>query len=49
MWAAYLYELHHGKPLSRFAGCVTPEEVAWTHRLFTAALRSQDRSTTEPV
>lgn len=49
MWAAYLYELHHGKPLSRFAACVTPEEVAWTHRLFTAALRSQANGTTEPV
>ena len=41
MWAAFLYELHHGKPLSKFAGCVTPEEVALSHKLFTAALQSQ--------
>lgn len=40
MWAAYLYELHHGKPISRFAGCVTPEEAALSHDLFTAALES---------
>jgi len=49
MWAAFLYELHHGKPLSRFAACVTPAEVAATHRLFTAALRSQANGTTEAV
>ncbi|MBN1491516.1 MAG: Gfo/Idh/MocA family oxidoreductase [Phycisphaerae bacterium] len=40
MWAAYCYELHHGKPISRFAGCVTPDEVAMSHALFTAALVS---------
>ena len=40
MWAAYLYELQYGKPLHRFAGCVTPEETAMSHRLFTAALKS---------
>jgi predicted dehydrogenase len=41
MWAAFLHELVHGKPLKRFAGCVTPEETALSHRLFTAALESQ--------
>jgi predicted dehydrogenase len=41
MWAAFLYELHHGKPTSRFAGCVTPDEVALSHKLFTASLESQ--------
>ena len=41
MWAAFLYELHHGKPISKFAGCVTPDEVALSHELFTAALESQ--------
>jgi predicted dehydrogenase len=41
MWAAYLYELKHKHPLSRFAGCVTPEETALSHQLFTAALDSQ--------
>lgn len=40
MWAAFLYELEHGKPLSRFAGCATPQETALSHRLFTAALQS---------
>jgi predicted dehydrogenase len=40
MWAAFLYELAHGQPLKRFAGCATPEEAAWSHRLFTAALTS---------
>lgn len=49
MWAAFLYELVNGKPKSRFAGCVTPEEVAYTHRLFTAALKSQANGTTETV
>jgi len=41
MWAAFLYELAEGKPKSRFAACVTPDEVAYSHRLFTAALESQ--------
>ncbi len=41
MWAAFLYELEHGRRRSRFAGCVTPEETALSHRLFTAALQSQ--------
>jgi len=41
MWAAFLYELHHGRPLCRFAGCATPEEASLSHRLFTAALTSQ--------
>jgi len=41
MWAAFLHELHHGQPVNRFAGCVNPEEAALSHRLFTAALRSQ--------
>ncbi len=49
MWAAFLHELHTGKPKSRFAACVTPAEVAYSHRLFTAALKSQAKGTTEPV
>ncbi|MHB8861056.1 MAG: Gfo/Idh/MocA family protein [Pirellulaceae bacterium] len=40
MWAAFMYELIHGLPPKRFAGCVTLEEVALSHRLFTAALAS---------
>jgi len=49
MWAAFLYELSEGHVPSRFAGCVTPEEVALSHRLFTAALRSQKNDTVETV
>ncbi len=41
MIAGFLYELEHGRPLSQFAGCVTPEETRLSHRLFTAALESQ--------
>ena len=46
MWAAFLYELEHGKPLSKFSGCVTPEEVAASHDLFTLALESQTQGAT---
>ncbi len=49
MWAAFLYELTEGQPKSRFASCVTPEEAALTHRLFTAALRSHAQGTVETV
>jgi predicted dehydrogenase len=49
MWAAFLYELAHGQPASRFAGCVTPDEVAASHRLFTAALKSQRSDSVQPV
>ena len=41
MWAAFLCELEHGAPPKLFAGCVSPDEVAYSHRLFTAALKSQ--------
>ena len=46
MWAAFLYELAHGRPLKRFAGCVTPREAALSHSLFTAALESQKTGAT---
>ena len=46
MWAAFLHELAHRKPLKHFAGCVTPEETALSHRVFTAALESQRQSST---
>ncbi len=49
MWAAFLYELAHGKPIRKFAGCVTPDEALLSHRLFTAALISHTRQTTETV
>lgn len=40
MTAAFCHELVHGQPLRSSAGCVTPDETALSHRLFTAALRS---------
>lgn len=49
MWAAFLYELEHGKPPSKFSGCVTPDEVALSHRLFTAALESEKKKSTIEV
>jgi predicted dehydrogenase len=44
MWASYVYEIIKGQPLKRFAGCVTPEETAVSHQLFTAALESQHQT-----
>jgi len=49
MTAAFFYEIAHGRPLRPSAGCATPEETALSHRLFTAALRSQAATTTETV
>jgi predicted dehydrogenase len=49
MWAAFLHELVERQPLKRFAGCVTPEEAAQSHRLFTAALTSQKNQSVELV
>ncbi len=49
MWAAFLHELAHGKPIKPFAGCVTPDEAALSHRLFTAALASQKNQSTVEV
>lgn len=43
MFAAFLYEMKEGKPLKKFAGCVTPDETAISHRLFTAALESHKK------
>ena len=40
MWAAFLYEFEHGTPVGRFAGCVTLEETALSHRLFAASMES---------
>ena len=49
LWAAFLYELHHGKPISKFAGGVVPDEVALSHKLFTAALESQKTKSTVKI
>ena len=44
MWAAFIYEVTADERLKWFAGCVTPEETALSHELFTAALDSHCRS-----
>jgi len=50
MWAAFLDELAHGRDGMRQPfGCVTPQEAAFTHDLFTAALRSHSEPTVEAV
>ena len=49
MWAGFLHERTAGRPISRFAGLVTPEETALSHKLFTAALQSQRDGTTVRV
>jgi len=42
MWAAFLDELAHGREgMHQPFYCATPDEAAATHRLFTAALKSQ--------
>jgi len=50
MWAAFCDELAHGRDGMRQAfHCATPKEAAFTHRLFTAALRSQAERAVVPV
>jgi predicted dehydrogenase len=49
MWAAFVSELATGRAASRFAHCVTLEETALSHRLFTAALKSQQAQSVEQL
>jgi len=49
MLAAFTYEAAHGRPLRPSAGCLTPEDTALSHRLFTAALESHRRQATVDV
>ncbi len=49
MLAAFTYEAAHGRPLRPSAGCLTPEDTALSHRLFTAALESHRRQATIAV
>ncbi len=50
MWAAFLDELAHGRGGMRQPfHCVTPEEAALTHDLFTAALTADAEGTVEAV
>jgi predicted dehydrogenase len=41
MWAAFCDELVHGADINQPLRCVTPQEAADSHALFTAALESQ--------
>jgi len=49
MFAAFLDEVAHGDRMLGSFGCARPEEVAASHRLFTAALESQKMETTVPL
>jgi predicted dehydrogenase len=49
MWAAFCDELVNGPSMKQPFGCVTPEETAVSHRLFTAALKSQQTTQTIPI
>jgi predicted dehydrogenase len=49
MWAGFLYEFVNKKPYTKFTGCVTPEETAVSHNLFTAALLSNKEKTTVAI
>lgn len=46
MWASFCDELVHGTEMRQPLYCVTPEETAFSHKLFTAALLSQRTSQT---
>ena len=46
MWAAFLGELSGELPEGKFVPCVTPEETALSHKLFTAALESWKKTST---
>lgn len=46
MWAAFCDELVNGAKMKQPFHCVTPEEAAASHRLFTAALESQKTGST---
>jgi predicted dehydrogenase len=49
MWAAFLHELVEGQPAKRFASCATLSEASLSHRLFTAALKSQKHQSVENI
>lgn len=50
MWAAYLDELAHGRDgMQQPFYCATPTEAQQTHRIFTAALESQQEASTVPL
>jgi predicted dehydrogenase len=46
MWAAFIDELVNGENMQGPLGCVTPEEAARSHQIFTAALKAHEQGTT---
>jgi predicted dehydrogenase len=46
MWASFVTEITEGKPAGKFVSCVTPDEAALSHKLFTAALESWKNGST---
>ena len=49
LMAAFMYELDKGEPLSFAAACPSPEEMLGCHKLFTAALESNDNRTIQKI
>ena len=49
MWAAFCDEVAHGSAMTQPLHCVTPEESAVSHAVFTAALESQRTGRTVPI
>lgn len=49
MMAGFFYEVAFGAPFTPGTACVTPEEAAMSHRLFTAALKSHRNDSTEKI
>ncbi|HZH98714.1 MAG TPA: Gfo/Idh/MocA family oxidoreductase, partial [Fimbriimonadaceae bacterium] len=52
MWAAFCDELvarEEGRPMKQPFICATPDEALLSHRLFSSALTSQERGSTEPL
>ena len=49
MWASFITEITEGKPKGKFVSCVTPDEAALSHKLFTAALKSWKNGTLETL
>jgi predicted dehydrogenase len=49
MWAAFCDELVHGSGMRQSFYCATPAETAYSHKLFTAALASQQSTQTIEV
>lgn len=49
MLASFVHEVDHGESPAGFGGCVTPDETALSHRLFSAAIESHETGAVRPV